>query len=221
MNILIVSATYNEIEPIIKKLNFEKDIVGYTGIINKNKIRIVITGIGVPNTMFSLMRELEGNTYGLVINIGVAGSFLDELKIGTVVNVTKDCFADIGYESGNEFVPFSKTELFDANKFPFSNGCLVNNSELLANDFKEVRGITVNTVHGNLDSISKFVALYQPDVESMEGAAIAFCCLQYHVNFMQLRAISNKVEVRNKENWNIPLAINNLNKALEDYIKTL
>ena len=36
---------------------------------------------------------------------------------------------------------------------------------------------------------------------------------------MQIRAISNKVEKRNKENWNLDLAISNLNTEVEKIIE--
>jgi futalosine hydrolase len=41
------------------------------------------------------------------------------------------------------------------------------------------------------------------------------------VKCLQIRSISNYVELRNKENWNIPLAINNLNIELEKIINSL
>jgi futalosine hydrolase len=41
------------------------------------------------------------------------------------------------------------------------------------------------------------------------------------VNFLQIRTISNFVEEREKANWNIPLAIENLNKELLRVIDVL
>lgn len=39
-------------------------------------------------------------------------------------------------------------------------------------------------------------------------------------NRIQIRAISNYVEKRDKSKWNMPLAINNLNEFLIEFVKT-
>jgi futalosine hydrolase len=76
-------------------------------------------------------------------------------------------------------------------------------------------------VHGYLESIDKIVAKYQPDVESMEGAAFFFSCLQAKIPFLEIRGISNYVEPRNRENWCIGLAIENLNTTVLDIIELM
>ncbi len=84
---------------------------------------------------------------------------------------------------------------------------------------KKVKGITINTVHGNKKSISKVISLYQPDVESMEGAAFFYACNKFNIPALQLRSVSNYVERRNVKNWNIPLAVKNLNEAVISLLK--
>ena len=86
---------------------------------------------------------------------------------------------------------------------------------------KKVKSITVNTVHGNENSIQEIVKRLNPDVESMEGAAVFQACKEFVIPCMQIRAISNKVEKRNKSNWDMPLAIKNLNIAVENIIAEL
>ena len=70
-----------------------------------------------------------------------------------------------------------------------------------------VTGVTVNTVHGNERTIESVRARCQPDVESMEGAAFMYSCLVAGVPFAQVRAVSNKVERRNRAAWKIDQAI--------------
>jgi len=86
---------------------------------------------------------------------------------------------------------------------------------------KKVKGITVNTVHGNDVSIEKVKQLYHPVVESMEGAAFFAACTGTKGNSVQIRAISNYVEKRDKEKWQMPLAIKNLNDFLITFIKNV
>ena len=86
---------------------------------------------------------------------------------------------------------------------------------------KSVRGITVNTVHGDELSIMKIVHRLNPQVESMEGAACMLACQEANVPCVQIRSISNFVEKRNKSKWDMTKAITNLNKELQKFISTL
>jgi futalosine hydrolase len=86
---------------------------------------------------------------------------------------------------------------------------------------KTVRAVTVNKVHGNDESVYSTVSRLNPDVESMEGAAFFYACNQANLPCLQFRTISNYVERRNRESWNMPLAINNLNSFLIDFLTQL
>ena len=170
---------------------------------------VIVTAVGMVNTTFYLTKRLSKRAYDLVINMGVAGSFSDEIKIGDVVEVVEDNFSEIGFENGNSFSEFTN--------FRIENSFKVNEKTNL----KKVKGITVNTVHGNEKTIADIVSRLTPDVESMEGAACFMVCEKFEIPCMQIRAISNKVEKRNTENWNLDLAISNLNTEVEKIIDCL
>ena len=189
MEILLVAATEQEIN---RSLFADKSIF--------------ISGVGMVNTTFNLTKHLSKNTYDLVVNIGVAGSFNNSLMIGDVVEVVEDNFSEIGFEDGERFFEFTDFEA--ANTFKAEG----------RTNLKQVKAITVNTVHGNENSITKIVNRLNPDVESMEGAAVFSVCKEFKTPCIQVRSISNKVEKRNKENWNIPLAIQNLNTTVAKII---
>lgn len=74
-------------------------------------------------------------------------------------------------------------------------------------------------MHGKLSSIKKVTILYQPQVETMESAAFYFACEQNKWKNCVIRSISNYVEKRNKDKWNIPLAIKNLNDLMIRFIE--
>ena len=141
---------------------------------------VMVTGVGMVNTTSSLTKRLSEKSYDLVINIGVAGSFNSAIKIGDVVEVIEDNFSEIGFEDGNSFSEFTN--------FRIENSFKVNEKTNL----KKAKGITVNTVHGNKDSITEIVSRLNPDVESMEGASVFKVCQEFTVPCMQIRAISNK-----------------------------
>jgi futalosine hydrolase len=170
---------------------------------------VLVTGVGMVNTSIQLTKELLQHKYDLVINMGIAGSFNNVLNFGNVVEVVDDSFSELGFENGVEFEQFSDFEL--ATKYSVEG----------KTDLQKVKGITVNTVHGNEDSIAEIIDRLNPDVESMEGAAVFKVCQEFSIPCVQVRAISNKVEKRNKENWNMPLAIKNLNIAVEKIITQL
>ena len=192
MEILLVAATEQEIN---SSLFADKSIL--------------ITGVGMVDTTFNLTKHLSKNKYDLVVNIGIAGSFNNSLIIGDVVEVVEDNFSEIGFEDGESFSEFTDFEV--ANTFKVEG----------RTSLKQVKAITVNTVHGNENSIRDIVNRLNPDIESMEGAAIFAVCKEFNIPCVQIRAISNKVEKRNKENWDTPLAIQNLNTTLSRIITEL
>ena len=50
----------------------------------------------------------------------------------------------------------------------------------------------------------------------MEGASFFYSAMISETNCLQIRSVSNRVESRNRDNWDIPLAVKNLNTfALE------
>ena len=192
MKILLIAATSDE---IIQELFPNAEIL--------------ISGVGMVNTTYGLTKDLSVNSYDLVINMGVGGCFNPTVKIGDVVEVVEDCFSEIGIENGVKFEEFSDFEITNTFKVEGKT------------NLQKVKGITVNTVHGNEDSIARIISRLNPDVESMEGAAIFKVCKEFAVPCMQIRAISNKVEKRNRENWNMSLAIQNLNTTVQQIIVAL
>jgi len=171
--------------------------------------KILVTGMGMVNTSIQVTKELSQNKYHLVINMGVAGSFSKDYIIGDVVEVVEDNFSELGFENGNNFGVFSESDI--VTKYSVESKTTL----------QKVKGITVNTVHGNDQSIDKIVKRINPDVESMEGASIFKVCNEFGVSCVQIRSISNNVEKRNKANWNMSLAIHNLNNQVAKIIMGL
>jgi futalosine hydrolase len=54
----------------------------------------------------------------------------------------------------------------------------------------------------------------------MEGAAVFYACLLSGTPFMELRSISNAVEPRNRDAWDLPLAIESLNRVLMEMLQS-
>lgn len=214
MKVLIVSATKFEVAPLLKnfkKIRSEKNL--YSVRFKKNTIDVLITGVGMTTTAFHIGKTLN-KKYDLAINAGVAGSFKKNILLGSVVNVVSDCFADFGAEDGDKFLTAEEIRLVASIKYQVTS---INAKKILSN-IPQVKGITVNTVHGNPASIKKIVRKFHPDIESMEGAAFFFACIHEEIPCVQIRTISNYVERRNKKNWQMDLAIKNLNLFLCQFL---
>ncbi len=225
MKLLIVAATGFEIEPLLNSLIFQKEIKPNLKcyVFKHLQVEILITGVGMVATAFELGKVMSSK-YDFALNLGIAGSFANKFNIGDVIEINQDHFIELGAENDQDFISIFELGFLNPNVFPFSDG-FIKNSLTSTNPFlqqiKKAKGITVNKVHGNEKSIKKTIASYDPEIESMEGAAFLYACLLEKLPCAQIRAISNLVEKRNRDNWNIPLAIEKLNisalKILENF----
>jgi futalosine hydrolase len=178
--------------------------------------------VGSIATSWAMTKWLSSNPKpDLAINIGIAGSFRDDIKIGDVVVPVSDCFADAGIETGSGFITLEEAGLADPDRFPFAGGKIIteNNYCNIALSFiKPAKAITVNSGSGSQETINKLLKKYNPDIETMEGATFSYICSWEKLPFLALRSISNKVEPRNKDKWNIPLALINLSEKLKEFL---
>ena len=208
MKILLVAATLLELKPIQRKLEEQKPM---------HDIYTLVTDVGMIATTFQLTKVLKEEKFDLAINVGIAGAFDRKLVLGEVVEVVQDQFSEEVVEDGIELKSYEEVGLRGEDERPFTNGVLNRSFLFLQSAFvnssqplKEVSSITVNTVHGNEFSIKRIQERLNPQIESMEGAAFFYVCNQMEVPSLQLRAISNYVEKRNRDAWEIELALNNL-----------
>lgn len=226
MNILIVSATYLEIEPLLLQFNFEQELNqklrSYS--YNNHNIDVLIPGVGMTCTAYWMGKTLNSKIYDLAINLGLAGSFNDDLTLGKTVEVRTDRISKLGAEDGESFLSLVDMDLIVDEDFILNQGEMKNTIPLInpvVDSLEKVAGLTVNTGHGDEKSIEKIKSLFNPQVESMEGAAFFYACLFEGITCTQIRTISNKVEKRNRDNWDIPLAVKNLCATGLNIINTL
>jgi futalosine hydrolase len=208
VRILIVAATEPEVAPIVERMNpaptGDTCVDSYTQ--GPHEVDVLITGVGMVATAAWCSRALSLASYDLALNVGICGTFDSFIDLGTVVHVKSDRLAELGAEDGDRFLTLEDLEL--PGESEFVNLDPPSNPELDA--LPTVSGITVNAVHGNARTIAAIVERFNPQVESMEGAAFMSACLIHKVQFAQVRAVSNLVEPRNRQAWNMADAIRNL-----------
>ena len=200
MRLLIVAATGKEIEPFVNSFPAAD---------------ILITGVGVPATIYSLQKKIHQYQFDHIIQAGIAGCFVGDFLPGQVVFVNQDRFADLGMEEEGRFSTIFEMGFGSENESPFNKGWLLNNDPyLLKSSLPKVKALTVNKVTDDPAQTRQLINKFDPQVETMEGAAFHYVCLQEKIPFLQIRGISNYVGERDRKKWKIPEAIERLNVEL-------
>jgi futalosine hydrolase len=216
--VLLVAATESEADAF-RKIDGIKLSEG-SFIFRDLEIIPLVTGVGSVATSWTMTRWISSNPKpDIALNIGIAGSYRDDIRIGEVVIPVSDCFADAGIETADGFHTLSEAGLQDPDRFPFKGGKIfAENSyiELASGYFKTVSAITVNTASGSQPTIGRLIKKYSPGIETMEGATFFYICNWENITFLALRSVSNMVEPRNRSKWNIPLALDNLSERLKE-----
>ncbi|MCD6596724.1 MAG: futalosine hydrolase [Bacteroidales bacterium] len=202
-----------ELDPLIKRIkasgmfNYEELVFTRPGL----ELTFLVSGIGTVLTTFHLTKVLVGHDFDFVLNLGIAGSFVNSLKPGEVISIREEVFADIGVEDEGSVKTLSEAGLMEGDMFPFRNGRLASKLDPSLNktlsELRQVKGITVNIASGSETSAMRLFDKFHSEVESMEGAAVFYTCLMKNVDFAEIRAISNVVGERNKLKWKVPEAI--------------
>jgi futalosine hydrolase len=216
MNCLLVSATPHEIKPFLQ--DYKKSPAA-----GSVDIDLLIGGVGILSTAFHLSRQIQIKKPGLIIQAGIAGSFDPKFGPGAIAIIDKDLVADEGVFEKKQFKTVVDLGFRKPNSFPFHNGWLNNPHKKLLKQTRipQVSGVTVNQVSHSKEMIALYRKKYRAVMESMEGAAFHYVCLQNNIPFIQLRAVSNMVGERNKKHWKTREAVTILNLTLSELLDNL
>ncbi len=231
MRILIVVPTAIEVQPLLDELSIASNpVVGELIALElaphaNLEVRLLISGIGMMSTAFYMGQLIAIQQFDLVLHIGIAGSAHDSLKAGQIVHVSSQFIADIGAEDprfDEGFQPMYQMSIVDDEAYPLTRGRYINTTLVsmpvpLIQDIPQVRGISINTISGSQKTLDRYSILYPFEVETMEGAAVHHACLAKHIKYFEIRSISNKAADRDKSNWHLSLAVD----QLHDYLKLL
>ena len=212
MSSLIIVSTHLEILPFLNKQNISQWSVNEWFPEIRKDVHLCVTGVGVPSTLLQLGHIFPSNKIDQLVQLGFAGSYHEKYPNGELVEVNRDCFADLGIDNRGDFIPINKA-------MPGVPGAYEWLDSPSNTTLPSVVGVTVNTGTGSLGRIAEIKKKWNPDVESMEGAAAMLFALNKAIKCTQIRAISNRVEPRNPDAWNMDLAANNLSSWLSNYLK--
>jgi futalosine hydrolase len=210
MKLLLVSATIHEIAPLCKDLGIPDAQVAsgaYGEVLEGLEVGVLVTGVGMVNTAYRLGSRLGTQRPDMALQVGIGGGWEGGPALGEVVEVVAECYPELGADS-----PDGPLDLHAMGFAHFEAGGKAYYNEIAQprpglGGMRHCKAVTVNRVSGEAVAIAALQARWQPEVESMEGAAFFQACLLADVPFRQLRAISNMVEPRNRAGWKVAEAI--------------
>ena len=202
------------------------------GMIGVKHVVLVETGIGAVNTAQALTVALQEIDPELVLQIGIGGAYLGSgLDKGDLALATEENYGDLGvitpagWSPADEIgIPVLSSDRDYYNTYPV-DPALVTRAQHIVEQSGEcvVQGpfVTVQQCTGREDIGNELAARFNAICENMEGAAAAHVCTLYAVPFLELRAISNRVEDRNKDAWDIPRAVQRVQFAARKLVEAL
>lgn len=188
--ILITAATAMELDFLLAR-SAEKEGLPVTE--NRTtQFTLLVSGIGSALTAFSLSKILQHKKFDAAYQLGIAGSFKNDLLVGSIVKVSSDIFADLCLSDNGK--PIHEATFSDFRTYPFTEGRLIPDlSAFKQIDLPEASAITVNSVTATSDKRELWLQRYNPGIETMEGAAFYYACMKENIPCVQIRAISNMV----------------------------
>ncbi|HTN47445.1 MAG TPA: futalosine hydrolase [Flavipsychrobacter sp.] len=217
MNILIVAATELEIAPLVHHLKANFKQLGTDIFFNdQHRVQVLVTGVGMVATTYHLTALLPGKSYDWVLQAGIAGAYDRRIRLGDLYWVRSEQIGDLGAEDHYNFLDHFELGLQDPDELPFRDTALIN--PISEFPFEEAlpsaTAITVNMVAGSDTTVEKRTKKYGCQLESMEGASLHYVCLQKNIPFLQIRAVSNYAEARDKTQWQLMESVAALNRWL-------
>ncbi|MEO6000927.1 MAG: futalosine hydrolase [Chitinophagaceae bacterium] len=210
MKIGIAAATLFEIQPTINFL--AQSDAGQL----PHEFVVLVTGIGSLASAYNLTNFITRQAPDYMVQAGIGGSFTETLPPGETVLIGEEILGDLGAEENNLFIDLFDMGLMEPSVHPYTNKRLLNPHIM---DWEKyglpvATGITVNEITTLQTRINIFSQKYNCEIESMEGGAFHYVCLQENIPFIQFRSVSNYVGDRNKNTWKLKESIENLNNTL-------
>ena len=215
MRVIITAATDLEMAACAKKASqlFKK---------SKLKISFHATGIGMLASGVKLTQLATTYKPDLIIQMGIAGSYIKTEPLGKVMVVSSESIADLGVRENGVFKDLFETRLLKDNEAPFKKRKLINQG-IKVNVLKTntATAVTINEISTSTKRIKEIIAAHSPVLESMEGAALHYVGRITKTPFIQIRAVSNYVGERNKAKWKLKESIEQLEAYVLTYLATL
>ncbi len=174
----------------------------------------LITGIGPVEAAVQVAVYLAKTSLSFqgVINLGVGGAYCRDQGGADLLDIClaeSEVLGDLGICYGDAMEPLRGESLTILDSFSLDSNLLTQAETLLRNSnvaYKRGPFVTVSCVSGSRQRGVLLSRQHQALCENMEGAAVARVCQQFALPMLALRCISNLVEDRNMQNWQLKKA---------------
>lgn len=223
VHIALLCAVPLEARAILRKLTGKKKSIDgiTTGGLGRLKIALACSGPGMAAAASAATMLVERYSPEVIINFGISGAFHGTgLKPGHVAAATSETFAEFGADTKEEFLSAKQIGLWSLKKGSkkyFETYPLDKPYVRLAGKHVSVCGpfVTVSTVTGRRSKANSMRKRFKGVLcENMEGAAVAHVAARYSLPMVEVRGVSNMVDDRNTNTWDVPLANRNCQHSL-------
>ena len=214
MRMLVLAATEMELQQC-------RDYCHQIGKEGLTRFRTV--GVGAIAAAFHTYQYILECRPDIVLLVGIAGSFDKKITLGTTFLVRAEIQATTGVEENGAWKDVFDMGLVQKDQPPYQDGWLVNPflENYMGSGLPVANSISVDEITTSMERRQAYADKYQPVLESMEGAAFHFVCLQIGIPFLQIRSVSNYVGDRDKAKWDFSKALANLNDGVMGLMKHL
>ncbi|MFZ6750873.1 hypothetical protein [Undibacterium sp. Ren11W] len=175
-------------------------------------VTCIVSGVGLTATAVATLRAIQQQQPDVLILAGIAGMYPHApFKIGDVVLVESEVEGDLGFFTPAGFVhlahlpldmDFERRHILHCLHLPQKAG------------FPLARSTSLNA------AMAPFIATGELDIENMEGAAFFHVCQQENQRFIELRAISNLVQIGDDQ-WDMQGSVRAMTAGLHQLIALL
>jgi futalosine hydrolase len=171
----------------------------------------LITGIGPVEAAVQLTAYLATGSASIagVVNLGVGGAYCRDQDSAGLLDIClaeREVLGDLGICYSDAVEPLRGEQLVVLDRFILDSDLLTQAAVLLDSGqvaYRRGTFVTVSCVSGSRQRGALLARQHQALCENMEGAAVARVCQHFALPLLELRCISNLVEDRNRQNWQL------------------
>lgn len=221
---LVIAATGFELDPVAASVSGLRSLDREdtwphlrAGHIAGTPVVLAVAGIGKANMAAAVATAGQMSRPGAVLLVGIGGAYpgtagRDALALGSVATAASEYDLDLGVGAGAQWrgletvgFPSVATEPPTYNLVP----CHAAASRAAADAVgcPLLPFATSDSITADAAAAARIASATGAAIESMEGVAAAQVCLRLGLPFVELRAVSNAVGVRDKSEWRVAEAI--------------
>lgn len=186
------------------------------GLDNNSRFEVIVGGVGLAEAAVSTAFSLSHSTFSTVISAGIGGGFENKADVESLVVASDIRAVDMGSETQTGFLSLEELDL-GTSKYDCDITYVEKwrkQIETFGVDVQTGSIVTTTTTTGTVQTAHKLLQrVPEAKAEAMEGFGVAAAARRVSVPVYEMRAISNVVGPRERNEWKIKEALAVLEKA--------